>query len=76
MGSARMVSSTYQKVRLEMAAIGNEGGAYQLRCAILAVQLCSYTPGRREARPLAELSPPRAIASSLGPKSSRPEADP
>ena len=51
------------KITLEMAGTGNEGGAHQLRCAILAVQLCPNTLGGRGARPLAELSPPRATAS-------------
>ena len=64
------------KVRLEKDGIGNEGFAYQLQCVILAVQFCPCTLGRREARPLTELSPPRATASPLGPQSSRPEADP
>ena len=30
-----------------MAEIGNEGGAYQLQCAISAVQPCPCTLGRR-----------------------------
>ena len=62
-------------IMLEMARTGNEGSADQLRCAIVAVQPCSNTLGRREARHLAELSPPRATASPAR-TTSRPEADP
>ena len=72
-GSARPVFFFDQpKIRLEVAGI--EGSAHQLQCAILAVQPCARTMGRREARPLVALSPPRATASPWGPKSSRPEA--
>ena len=42
----------------------------------LGCSASSFTLGRREARPLAELSPPRVTASPWGPKSSGPEADP
>ena len=65
--------STCQKKGLEMARIGNECGAYQLQCAILAVQPCSCNLGRG-GRFLAEVSPPRATASPCGPKSFGPEA--
>ena len=39
-------------------------------------QLCPCFVGRRAARPLAELSPPRATVSLWGPKGARPEANP
>ena len=45
-----------------MTGIGTEGGACQLQCAILAVHPCPFNLGRREARPLAELSLPQATA--------------
>ena len=51
------------RMRLEMAEMGNEGGAHQPQCAILAVQPCPYTLGRREVRPVAELSLSRATGS-------------
>ena len=62
------------KIRVGMAGIGNEGGACQLQCAILAVQPCPYSLGRREARSFASHCHP------LGPKElharSRPIAEP
>ena len=39
------------------------GGAYQLQCAILAVQPCPLHTGPSRSRPFAELLPPRATSS-------------
>ena len=68
--------STCQKKKKKRA--GDDWDWLVLVCcsAILGVQPCPNTLDRREARPLAKLSPPRAIASPWGPKSSRPEASP
>ena len=56
---------------LEMAGIGNEGGAYQVQCGTVAVQPRPYTLRRREAQPFPELSPPRATASPCSSYGSR-----
>ena len=67
----------FPTIRLEMAGIGN--GAWCLSAAVchLGSSALPYNlGGRAAARPLAELSPPRATASPRGPKTSGPETDP